>query len=87
VYWLPEIHRLIAEVGPASSREDTLRMALDLARSHGSRSLALRAAISLVRHTASAAGELRNELQRVREGERSAEATEAMALLDLPSTV
>jgi tetratricopeptide (TPR) repeat protein len=87
LYWLPEIHRLIAELGPGSSREATLRTALDLARNHGSRSLVLRAAISLVRHTAGAAGELRDALDRLPAGELSAEAAEARSLLDLRATV
>jgi tetratricopeptide (TPR) repeat protein len=87
VYWLPEIYRLIAELGPESNRDTTLRMALDLARTHGSRSLALRAAISLVQHTPSAAGELENALKQLPAGERSREVAEAMALLDLRTTV
>ena len=87
VYWLPEIHRLIAELGPESSREAMLRLALDLARRQGSRSLALRAAISLGRHTASANVELQHALDSFHEGERSAEAVEALAMLDLRTTV
>jgi tetratricopeptide (TPR) repeat protein len=87
LYWLPEIHRLIAELGPESSREATLRLALDLARRQASRSLALRAAISLNRHSASANVELRHALDSFPEGERSAEAIEAMAMLGLPTTV
>jgi hypothetical protein len=85
-YWLPEIHRLIAELGPEANREATLRTALQLARSHGSRSLALRAAISLVRHTSGATGELRNALDSLIDGERSVEATEARRMLDLAAT-
>jgi tetratricopeptide (TPR) repeat protein len=86
-YWLPEIHRLIADLGPESSREATLRKALAMARSHGSRSLALRAARSLVRHIPGATGELRAVLESLPEGELSAEATEARAFLDLAATV
>jgi DNA-binding SARP family transcriptional activator len=81
-YWLPEIHRLIADFGPGSSREATLRMALDLARSHGSRSLTLRIAISLVRHAPDAIEALRDALEALPEGERSAETTEARDILD-----
>jgi hypothetical protein len=62
-------------------------MALDLARSHGSRSLALRAAISLVRHAPSATRELQAVLDSVPEGERSAEASEARAVLNHPAAV
>ncbi len=84
VYWLPEIHRLIAEFGPESGREASLRVALDLARRHGSRSLALRAAVSLVRQSASAIGELQHALSSLPEGgERSTEATDALAMLHL----
>ena len=75
VYWLPEIHRLIAELGPESRREASLRVALDLARRHGSRSLALRVADSLVRQSASASGELQHALGSLPEGgERSTDA-------------
>ena len=87
VSWLPEIHRLLAELGPASGREGTLRTALALARSHGSRSLELRAAMSLARHTDAAAPELRDVLDALPTGERSAEATEAMDLLERSAAV
>ncbi len=87
VFWLPEIHRLIAELGPPSGREATLRSALALARSHGSRSLELRAAMSLARHTDAASDELRDALDALPTGERSAEATEAMDLLERSAAV
>ncbi len=87
VSWLPEIHRLIAELGPASDREAGLRTALALARSHGSRSLALRAAISLARHTDAASDELREVLDDLPAGERSAEAIEAAGLLERSAAV
>ena len=86
VYWLPEIHRLSAELGPESGREAMLRTALDLARSHGSRSLALRAAVSLVQHTTRASGELRDVIASLPEGEQSAEVAAAMTMLDLQTT-
>ncbi len=81
VYWLPEIQRLSAEMGPPSTREATLGTALDLARSHGSRSLALRAAISLARHTGVATDDLREIVDGLRAGERPPEATQAISLL------
>jgi hypothetical protein len=87
VYWLPEIHRLTAELGPPSSREATLRTALALARSHGSCSLALRAAISLARHTGTAPDDLRDLLEDMPAGESSAEATEAMSMLERSAAV
>jgi tetratricopeptide (TPR) repeat protein len=87
VYWLPEIQRSLAELGPESSRDATLRAALALARSHGSRSLALRAATSLARHTPQAAGEVRDALEDMPESGSSAEAREAATMLELSATV
>jgi DNA-binding SARP family transcriptional activator len=81
-YWVPEIQRLIAEFGPEAEREDGLRVALDVARSQGSRSLALRAAMSLVRHTADAAGELREVLDSLPEADRSPVANQARLVLE-----
>ena len=87
VYWLPEIRRLIAELGPASGREAELRTALGLARRHGSRSLALGSAISLARHTDAGSDELREILDDLPAGERSAEAIEAASLLERSAAV
>lgn len=87
-YWVPEIQRLLAELGPEAEREAGLRAALDVARSQGSRSLALRAAMSLVRHTPDAAGELRQVLDSLPEGDHSPVATQARDMLDrLPTPV
>ncbi|HEV8403395.1 MAG TPA: hypothetical protein VGQ31_10215, partial [Candidatus Limnocylindrales bacterium] len=87
VSWLPEIHRLTAEMGPPASREATLRTALDLARSHGSRSLALRAGISLARHVGGAPDDLRDLLDDMPRGEGSTEATEAKLMLERSAPV
>jgi hypothetical protein len=86
VYWLPEIHRSIAELGPVADREAALRAALSLARSQGSRSLALRAAVSLARHTSSS-DDLRDILEDLPAGERSAEAIAAAGLLERSAAV
>jgi tetratricopeptide (TPR) repeat protein len=86
VYWLPEIQRSIAELGPVADREATLRTALALARSQGSRSLALRAAASLARDTG-VSDELRAVIEDLPAGEPSAEVIAATGLLERSAAV
>jgi class 3 adenylate cyclase/tetratricopeptide (TPR) repeat protein len=84
-FWIPEVHRMEAEVhrrrGQLDLAEASARRAMELAMSQGAHALALRAAITLARISKGAKEPLRKLLSMITEGHTTPDLVEAASLI------